>query len=292
MQTLVHFVGQSQGPIRAETPGGSHASQDVGEVLLRGDSPKRITSGAWKSVTTRATRRPRFRKTAAAPRSNPIALRRADPHPASNQPLVDASYPRGRRRRKRRRRSSQPSMKTAFNDSNSIAMPEAYAADCSSSINPEAATTWPQSKQKLVGEWPAVDVERTGVATTHEWPGGLKDVLGRLRNRPNSSQLVRRSRARGGASRRRSATRVTRGLAPEVSGRLNALMVARNGCPPTQRAKSRARSADRDRPFAPTSQHAPGRIRTCDPRLRRPSLYPAELRGPVSTNSTGLRRCC
>jgi hypothetical protein len=27
--------------------------------------------------------------------------------------------------------------------------------------------------------------------------------------------------------------------------------------------------------------YAPGRIRTCDPRLRRPSLYPAELRGLV-----------
>src|SRR5947209_11880113 len=30
------------------------------------------------------------------------------------------------------------------------------------------------------------------------------------------------------------------------------------------------------------SAGAPGRTRTCDPRLRRPSLYPAELRGPGS----------
>ncbi len=28
-------------------------------------------------------------------------------------------------------------------------------------------------------------------------------------------------------------------------------------------------------------RNAPGRIRTCDPRLRRPLLYPAELRAPV-----------
>ena len=32
-------------------------------------------------------------------------------------------------------------------------------------------------------------------------------------------------------------------------------------------------------PFAATSSSAPGRTRTCDPRLRRPSLCPAELRG-------------
>jgi hypothetical protein len=31
----------------------------------------------------------------------------------------------------------------------------------------------------------------------------------------------------------------------------------------------------------PADSSAPGRTRTCDPRLRRPSLYPAELRGPL-----------
>jgi hypothetical protein len=36
--------------------------------------------------------------------------------------------------------------------------------------------------------------------------------------------------------------------------------------------------------------NAPGRTRTCDPRLRRPSLYPAELRGLASrVNGTGRR---
>ena len=36
--------------------------------------------------------------------------------------------------------------------------------------------------------------------------------------------------------------------------------------------------------------HAPGRTRTCDPRLRRPSLYPAELRGlRVRVNATQRR---
>jgi hypothetical protein len=35
---------------------------------------------------------------------------------------------------------------------------------------------------------------------------------------------------------------------------------------------------------------APGRIRTCDPRLRRPSLYPAELRGPRLRNSSAAPR--
>ncbi len=35
--------------------------------------------------------------------------------------------------------------------------------------------------------------------------------------------------------------------------------------------------------------NAPGRTRTCDPRLRRPSLYPAELRGPVLLQTVGTR---
>jgi hypothetical protein len=38
--------------------------------------------------------------------------------------------------------------------------------------------------------------------------------------------------------------------------------------------------------------NAPGRTRTCDPRLRRPSLYPAELRGRVLETVRGARRCC
>ena len=29
------------------------------------------------------------------------------------------------------------------------------------------------------------------------------------------------------------------------------------------------------------NRHAPDRIRTCDPRIRSPMLYPAELRGPI-----------
>src|SRR5438105_3125238 len=35
---------------------------------------------------------------------------------------------------------------------------------------------------------------------------------------------------------------------------------------------------------------APGRTRTCDPRLRRPSLYPAELRGPCGNVVMFARR--
>src|SRR5215211_1537039 len=34
---------------------------------------------------------------------------------------------------------------------------------------------------------------------------------------------------------------------------------------------------------------APGRTRTCDPRLRRPLLYPAELPGRVPAQSLGAR---
>ena len=33
---------------------------------------------------------------------------------------------------------------------------------------------------------------------------------------------------------------------------------------------------------------APGRTRTCDIRLRRPTLYPAELRGPELSLTAGL----
>jgi hypothetical protein len=45
----------------------------------------------------------------------------------------------------------------------------------------------------------------------------------------------------------------------------------------------RSFSEPRKRPEAALArrQSAPGRTRTCDPRLRRPSLYPAELRGLV-----------
>lgn len=35
---------------------------------------------------------------------------------------------------------------------------------------------------------------------------------------------------------------------------------------------------NRSQPVAQTNNGAPGRIRTCDPRLRRPLLYPTELR--------------
>ena len=43
-------------------------------------------------------------------------------------------------------------------------------------------------------------------------------------------------------------------------------------------------------PISRQNDHAPGRTRTCDPRLRRPSLYPAELRGlAVTVNATPRR---
>ena len=56
-------------------------------------------------------------------------------------------------------------------------------------------------------------------------------------------------------------------------------MVARTGCPATTHLNCRGDTRTEKGLFAADSCHAPGRIRTCDPRLRRPSLYPAELRG-------------
>ena len=53
-------------------------------------------------------------------------------------------------------------------------------------------------------------------------------------------------------------------------------MVARGHIIPGRVPSSKPRS----RRFAGGLPSAPGRTRTCDPRLRRPSLYPSELRGP------------
>src|SRR5215210_1352059 len=54
--------------------------------------------------------------------------------------------------------------------------------------------------------------------------------------------------------------------------------------PQPERKSGRANSSHALGPpaFAGRSRNAPGRIRTCDLRIRSPPLYPAELQGPVS----------
>jgi hypothetical protein len=63
----------------------------------------------------------------------------------------------------------------------------------------------------------------------------------------------------------------------------HAQTVARDRCPPSGQADSEPSGAPQNhktKPFTELFVNTPGRTRTCDPRLRRPSLYPAELRGP------------
>ncbi len=48
----------------------------------------------------------------------------------------------------------------------------------------------------------------------------------------------------------------------------------------TRRRSAAATLSALARELPPATSYAPGRTRTCDPRLRRPVLYPAELRAP------------
>ncbi|MEY4185652.1 MAG: hypothetical protein RIT02_686 [Planctomycetota bacterium] len=57
--------------------------------------------------------------------------------------------------------------------------------------------------------------------------------------------------------------------------------------PPRRSKKSRRRSSEHLRPF-----NVPGGIRTCDLRFRKPTLYPAELRGLQGANSSLLTPDC
>lgn len=51
------------------------------------------------------------------------------------------------------------------------------------------------------------------------------------------------------------------------------------GCPPPSHLRRRLSDCTRHRSVLGPVSSTPGRIRTCDIRLRRPALYPAELRG-------------
>jgi hypothetical protein len=63
--------------------------------------------------------------------------------------------------------------------------------------------------------------------------------------------------------------------------RRRALETAGNRCRLAPRAQDRRlRICTQSPPLSNGFRGAPGRTRTCDPRLRRPSLYPTELRGP------------